>query len=132
MRAAALESELSSWKQAHAVAVERVERESKAHNVQIAALNRQISSMYLSRGVRLCGIVIHWYAIAHIQASESRPSGTLRNQWGPSFVLPIAARRRFRRRSIGCSQANSSDRWAPRQGIYPDICPPFLLGHSVF
>lgn len=33
------------WKQAHSVALEASERELKSHNVQIAALNRQISNM---------------------------------------------------------------------------------------
>jgi len=44
-RVAELEVELLVWKQAHAVALEASEREVKAHNVQIAALNRQISNM---------------------------------------------------------------------------------------
>jgi hypothetical protein len=43
-RVAELEVELLVWKQAHSVAIEASEREVKAHNVQIAALNRQISS----------------------------------------------------------------------------------------
>lgn len=44
-RVAELEVELLVWKQAHSVALEASERESKAHNVQLAALNRQISNM---------------------------------------------------------------------------------------
>ena len=44
-RVAELEVELLVWKQAHAVALEASEREVKAHNVQIAALNRQISNL---------------------------------------------------------------------------------------
>ncbi|PPQ77359.1 hypothetical protein CVT25_010941 [Psilocybe cyanescens] len=44
-RVAELEVELSVWKQAHSVALEASERESKAHNVQLAALNRQISNL---------------------------------------------------------------------------------------
>lgn len=44
-RVAELEVELLVWKQAHSVAIEASEREVKAHNVQIAALNRQISNM---------------------------------------------------------------------------------------
>jgi hypothetical protein len=40
-----LEVELLVWKQAHAAALEASERDLKAHNVQIAALNRQISNM---------------------------------------------------------------------------------------
>jgi len=44
-RVAELEVELSVWKQAHSVALEASEREVKAHNVQIAALNRQISNL---------------------------------------------------------------------------------------
>ncbi|KAF9557234.1 hypothetical protein CPC08DRAFT_640508 [Agrocybe pediades] len=44
-RVAELELELSVWKQAHSVALEASEREVKAHNVQIAALNRQISNL---------------------------------------------------------------------------------------
>ncbi|KAF9534147.1 hypothetical protein CPB83DRAFT_843756 [Crepidotus variabilis] len=43
-RVAELEVELLVWKQAHSVAIEASEREVKAHNVQIAALNRQISN----------------------------------------------------------------------------------------
>ncbi|PFH52533.1 hypothetical protein AMATHDRAFT_139552 [Amanita thiersii Skay4041] len=44
-RVAELEMELSVWKQAHSAALEESEREAKAHNVQIAALNRQISCL---------------------------------------------------------------------------------------
>ncbi|KAF8192602.1 hypothetical protein BJ912DRAFT_848878 [Pholiota molesta] len=44
-RVAELELELLVWKQAHSVALEASEREVKAHNVQIAALNRQISNL---------------------------------------------------------------------------------------
>lgn len=49
---AELEVELSVWKQAHSVALEASERETKAHNVQVAALNRQISNLDCFRGVR--------------------------------------------------------------------------------
>ncbi|KAH9482825.1 hypothetical protein JR316_0004925 [Psilocybe cubensis] len=44
-RVADLELELSVWKQAHAVAVEANERDTRVHNVQLAALNRQISNL---------------------------------------------------------------------------------------
>jgi hypothetical protein len=44
-RVAELEVELLVWKQAHSVALEASEREARAHNVQLAALNRQISNM---------------------------------------------------------------------------------------
>ena len=44
-RVAELEVELLVWKQAHSVALEASERDTKAHNVQLAALNRQISNM---------------------------------------------------------------------------------------
>lgn len=44
-RVAELEVELLVWKQAHSVALEASERENKAHNVQVAALNRQISGL---------------------------------------------------------------------------------------
>ena len=40
-----LEVELSVWKQAHSSALEASERETKAHNVQIASLNRHISAI---------------------------------------------------------------------------------------
>ena len=40
-----LELELSVWKQAHTAVVESAEREKKAHNAQVATLNRQISSL---------------------------------------------------------------------------------------
>lgn len=49
-RVAELELELSVWKQAHAVALEASERETKAHNVRIATFNRQISSLDCFRG----------------------------------------------------------------------------------
>ncbi|GLB33666.1 hypothetical protein LshimejAT787_0105500 [Lyophyllum shimeji] len=49
-RVSELEVELSVWKQAHAVALEASEREAKAHNVQVAALNRQISNLDCFRG----------------------------------------------------------------------------------
>ena len=52
-RVAELEVELSVWKQAHSVALEASEREVKAHNVQIAALNRQISNLDTFKSVRL-------------------------------------------------------------------------------
>ena len=40
-----LELELSAWKQAHANLLESVERERKAHNVQIASYNRHFASL---------------------------------------------------------------------------------------
>lgn len=52
-RVADLEVELLVWKQAHNVALEASEREVKAHNVQIAALNRQISNLDSFKTVRL-------------------------------------------------------------------------------
>lgn len=42
---AALELELSVWKQAHASIVESADRDSKAHKAQVSTLNRQISSL---------------------------------------------------------------------------------------
>ncbi|KAF8351272.1 hypothetical protein F5887DRAFT_1069004 [Amanita rubescens] len=51
-RVAELEMELSVWKQAHSVALEVSEREAKAHNVQVAALNRQISNLDCFRGTQ--------------------------------------------------------------------------------
>ena len=51
-RVAELEVELTVWKQAHSVALEASEREVKAHNVQIAALNRQISNLDCFKTVR--------------------------------------------------------------------------------
>ncbi len=50
-RVAELEVELLVWKQAHSVAIEASEREVKAHNVQIAALNRQISNLDVFKSV---------------------------------------------------------------------------------
>ncbi|KNZ73830.1 hypothetical protein J132_09471 [Termitomyces sp. J132] len=44
-RVSELEVELSVWKQAHSVALEASERETKAHNVQVTTLNRQISNL---------------------------------------------------------------------------------------
>ena len=40
-----LELELAAWKQAHASLLESVERERKAHNVQIASFNRHFASL---------------------------------------------------------------------------------------
>lgn len=40
-----LELELAAWKQAHANLLESVERERKAHNVQIASFNRHFASL---------------------------------------------------------------------------------------
>ena len=51
-RVAELEVEIAVWKQAHSVALEASERETKAHNAQVAALNKQISNMDCFRGVR--------------------------------------------------------------------------------
>ncbi|KAI0952604.1 hypothetical protein AcV7_008352 [Taiwanofungus camphoratus] len=42
-RVTELEMELSVWKTAHSTVVEMAEREKKAHNAQVATLNRQIS-----------------------------------------------------------------------------------------
>lgn len=53
---AELEVELSVWKQAHSVALEASEREVKAHNVQIAALNRQISNLDCFKTVRFSAL----------------------------------------------------------------------------
>jgi hypothetical protein len=44
-RVAELEVELLVWKHAHSSALEASEREMKAHNVQIASLNRHISTV---------------------------------------------------------------------------------------
>ncbi|PPQ66755.1 hypothetical protein CVT24_008712 [Panaeolus cyanescens] len=44
-RVAELEVELLVWKRAHSVVIEASERQVKAHNVQIATLNRQIASL---------------------------------------------------------------------------------------
>ncbi|CAL1701468.1 unnamed protein product [Somion occarium] len=44
-RVAELELELSVWKQAHSNVVDMVERDKKAHNVQVATLNKQLSSL---------------------------------------------------------------------------------------
>ncbi len=53
-----LEVELSVWKQAHSVALDASEREAKAHNVQVATLNRQLSAMepvrVSSESIRVC------------------------------------------------------------------------------
>lgn len=51
-RVAELEIEIAVWKQAHSVALEASERETKAHNAQVAALNKQVSNMDCFRGVR--------------------------------------------------------------------------------
>ena len=40
-----LELELAAWKQAHTGLLESVERERKAHNVQIASFNRHFASL---------------------------------------------------------------------------------------
>lgn len=40
-----LELELAAWKQAHTSLLESVERERKAHNVQIASFNRHFASL---------------------------------------------------------------------------------------
>jgi hypothetical protein len=53
-RVAELEVELLVWKQAHSVALEASERDTKAHNIQLAALNRQISNMDSFKSVRCC------------------------------------------------------------------------------
>ncbi|KAF5393752.1 hypothetical protein D9757_000157 [Collybiopsis confluens] len=49
-RVAELEVELAVWKQAHSVAIEASERETKAHNVHIASLNKQLSDTDGFRG----------------------------------------------------------------------------------
>lgn len=43
--------ELSVWKTAHSTVVEMAEREKKAHNAQVATLNRQISVGVLEVGL---------------------------------------------------------------------------------
>jgi hypothetical protein len=47
-----LELELGVWKHAHSVVVEASERDAKAHNVQLATLNRQIAQSDTFAGVR--------------------------------------------------------------------------------
>ncbi|GBE79330.1 hypothetical protein SCP_0205280 [Sparassis crispa] len=44
-RVTELELELSVWKQAHSTVVDLADRDRKAHNAQLATLNRQISSL---------------------------------------------------------------------------------------
>ncbi|KAJ7283788.1 hypothetical protein C8J57DRAFT_1293585 [Mycena rebaudengoi] len=44
-RVAELEMELQMWRQAHSVALEASERETKAHKLHVSTLNRQISKM---------------------------------------------------------------------------------------
>ncbi|PCH41297.1 hypothetical protein WOLCODRAFT_89178 [Wolfiporia cocos MD-104 SS10] len=48
-RVADLEVELSVWKQAQASVIDTVERDKKAHNAQVATLNRQIAALGLLR-----------------------------------------------------------------------------------
>ena len=45
LRIKELELELAAWKQAHANLLESVERERKAHNVQVASFNRHFASL---------------------------------------------------------------------------------------
>ncbi len=69
--------ELSVWKQAHSVALEVSEREAKAHNVQVAALNRQISNLDCFRGV--------WPLLRRAATSDPlpdpKPAYSLHHQW---------------------------------------------------
>lgn len=61
-RVGELEVELLVWKQAHAAALEVSERDIKAHNVQIAALNRQISNMDSFKNVGFCVCIFNLLA----------------------------------------------------------------------
>ena len=75
-RVAELEVELSVWKQAHSVALEASEREVKAHNVQIAALNRQISNLDCFKTVRfflLSPVVLLQYNHHHPPTQNQNP-----------------------------------------------------------
>ena len=78
-RVAELEVELSVWKQAHSVALEASEREVKAHNVQIAALNRQISNLDCFKTVRFfTSMVLHYTTTTN---TESKSSHSLYCKW---------------------------------------------------
>lgn len=72
-RVGELEVELLVWKQAHAAALEASERDIKAHNVQIAALNRQISNMDNFKNVRfVCVIRIRWRVLTSFIGGQNQ------------------------------------------------------------
>ena len=54
-----LELELAAWKQAHAGLLESVERERKAHNVQIASFNRHFASLDFFKVCSVLLVLLH-------------------------------------------------------------------------
>lgn len=80
-RVAELEVELSVWKQAHSVALEASEREVKAHNVQIAALNRQISNLDCFKTVRFFNLPWSYYYNTATTNTEPKSSHSLYCKW---------------------------------------------------
>lgn len=78
---AELEVELLVWKQAHSVALEASERENKAHNVQMAALNRQISGLDSIKSV--CFDYMHSLTKSSQKkiVAKSKSSHPLYNSW---------------------------------------------------
>lgn len=78
-RVGELELELSVWKQAHSNVLEMVERDKKAHNVQVATLNRQLSSLdAIKVSIRFA-------------AQRPRYNAHLSRLRTPSFYVPLTA-----------------------------------------
>jgi hypothetical protein len=85
-RVAELEVELLVWKQAHSVAIEASEREVKAHNVQIAALNRQISNTDFFKSVRVPFTLLPFYRLIGESFRTNTPSFYVLSMATSSFL----------------------------------------------
>jgi intergrase/recombinase len=87
-----LEVELGVWKQAHANCLDIRERDSKAHNVQITALNRQLAEMDMfNKAVRN---LMFFFSLSSLISSRvsHRLSSVLSTLLIRSLILPSSCK----------------------------------------
>ncbi|TRM68242.1 hypothetical protein BD626DRAFT_113332 [Schizophyllum amplum] len=89
-RVADLELEVALWKQAHSAALETAQRDSKAHNVQIATLNRQISSQSIFQTPQACPLI---FCVINGDTNIFAPSFLARGQEGGRAVAQELTKR---------------------------------------
>jgi len=127
-KVAELEVELSVWKQAHSVALETSERETKAHNVQVAALNRQISNLDC---FRVCCTFSQNIAPSS-RALEPTSSNPLCYQRRGQYIFSFLFRSRTTGRKNGCPAAHKRNRRIPIKRRCSYIWTTIILGYSLF
>ncbi|KAI4520972.1 hypothetical protein K525DRAFT_257114 [Schizophyllum commune Loenen D] len=89
-RVAELELEVAFLKQAHGTVLEAAERESKAHNVQIATLHRQLSSQHMFQSPQACPLI---FCVINGDTNIFAPSFLSRGQEGGRIVAQELTKR---------------------------------------